>query len=42
MIHLEDHIREVPDFPRKGIKFKDIMPMLRSPEAFRAAGATVQ
>jgi adenine phosphoribosyltransferase len=37
MIHLEDHIREVPDFPRKGIKFKDIMPMLQSPEAFRAA-----
>ena len=37
MIRLEDHIREVPDFPRKGIKFKDIMPMLQSPEAFRAA-----
>ena len=37
MIRLEDHIREVPDFPRKGIKFKDIMPMLHSPEAFRAA-----
>ena len=37
MIRLEDHIREVPDFPKKGIKFKDIMPMLQSPEAFRAA-----
>jgi adenine phosphoribosyltransferase len=37
MIRLEDHIREVPDFPRKGIMFKDIMPMLHSPEAFRAA-----
>jgi adenine phosphoribosyltransferase len=37
MIRLEDHIREVPDFPKKGILFKDIMPMLQSPEAFRAA-----
>ena len=46
MIRLEDHVREVPDFPKKGIKFKDIMPMLQSPEAFRAAveslGAKVQ
>ena len=37
MIRLEDHIREVPDFPKKGIKFKDIMPLLQSPEAFRTA-----
>ena len=37
MIRLEDHVREVPDFPKKGIKFKDIMPMLQSPEAFRTA-----
>src|SRR5262249_60152764 len=37
MIRLEDHVREVPDFPKKGILFKDIMPMLRSPEAFRTA-----
>ena len=37
MIRLEDHIREVPDFPRKGIRFKDIMPLLQSPDAFRAA-----
>ncbi len=37
MIRLEDHIREVPDFPRKGIRFKDIMPLLASPEAFRSA-----
>ncbi len=36
MIGLEQHIREVPDFPRKGIRFKDITPLLRSPEAFRA------
>ena len=37
MIRLEDHVREIPDFPKKGIQFKDIMPMLQSPEAFRAA-----
>ena len=37
MIRLEDHVREVPDFPKKGIQFKDIMPMLLSPEAFRTA-----
>lgn len=37
MIRLEDHIREVPDFPRQGIRFKDIMPLLQSPAAYRAA-----
>ncbi len=37
MIRLEDHIREVPDFPKKGILFKDIMPLLQSPDAFRTA-----
>lgn len=37
MIRLEDHIREVPDFPKKGIRFKDIMPLLAHPEAFRTA-----
>jgi len=28
-------IRDVPDFPIKGILFKDITPLLQSPEAFR-------
>jgi len=37
VIRLEDHIREVPDFPKKGIRFKDIMPLLKQPAAFRAA-----
>ena len=41
MIRLEDHVREVPDFPKKGIQFKDIMPMLQSPEAFRTAIETL-
>jgi adenine phosphoribosyltransferase len=30
-------IRDMPDFPRPGIVFKDIMPLLRNPEALRAA-----
>lgn len=30
-------IRDVPDFPEPGVVFKDIMPLLRSPEGFRAA-----
>jgi len=37
MIRLEEHIREVPDFPRQGIRFKDIMPLLQDPVAFDAA-----
>jgi adenine phosphoribosyltransferase len=35
MIRLEDHIREVADFPKQGILFKDIMPLLKTPEAFQ-------
>ena len=27
-------IRDVPDFPKKGILFKDITPLLRNPDAF--------
>ena len=49
---LRAYIRDVPDFPKPGIMFKDITPLLRSPEAmsvvargladpFRDAGITV-
>ncbi|MEO8215858.1 MAG: adenine phosphoribosyltransferase [Acidobacteriota bacterium] len=31
---LESLIRDVPDFPKPGIVFKDITPLLRAPEAF--------
>jgi len=31
-----DHIRDIPDFPKPGIVFKDITPVLSQPEAFRA------
>jgi adenine phosphoribosyltransferase len=29
-------IRDIPDFPKPGIIFKDIMPLLADPESFRA------
>jgi adenine phosphoribosyltransferase len=35
-IILDDYIRNIPDFPRPGIQFKDITPLLGHPEAFRA------
>ncbi len=31
------HIRDVPDFPKEGIMFKDITPMLQDAEAFQTA-----
>lgn len=33
-MNLKDFIRDVPDFPKKGILFKDIMPLIASPDAF--------
>lgn len=33
MTDLRGFIRDVPDFPKPGILFKDITPLLRSPEA---------
>ena len=37
MIQLEKYIRDVPDFPKKGIVFKDITPLLGSYTALREA-----
>ena len=34
-IDLSSKIREIPDFPRPGIVFRDIMPLLADAEAFR-------
>lgn len=34
---LKDHIRSVPDFPKKGIVFRDITTLLKDREAFRRA-----
>ena len=32
---LEAHIRDIPDFPKPGIVFKDITPLLQDAQAFR-------
>jgi len=34
---LKQYIRDIPDFPKPGILFRDITPLLASPEAFREA-----
>ncbi len=36
-IDLRDYIRDIPDFPKPGVTFKDITPLLASPAAFRLA-----
>jgi adenine phosphoribosyltransferase len=35
--YLARHIRDIPDFPKPGIVFKDITTLLKEPAAFRAA-----
>jgi adenine phosphoribosyltransferase len=35
-VRLEDYIRDIPDFPRPGIVFKDITPLFLDPAALRA------
>ena len=35
-MNLQDFIRSVPDFPKKGIVFKDITTLLKEPEVFAA------
>ena len=35
MHELEKHIRDIPDFPKPGIVFKDITPLLKDPGAFK-------
>ena len=34
---LATYIRDIPDWPKEGVVFKDITPLLASPEGFRAA-----
>lgn len=41
MIDLRPFVRDVPDFPTPGILFRDITPLLASPEAFSAAVAAM-
>jgi len=35
MIDLKDYIAAIPDFPKPGILFRDITPLLQNPEAFK-------
>jgi len=39
MIDLIKYIREVPNFPKDGIAYKDITPLLQSPEAIKESVA---
>ena len=32
---LKKHIRSIPDYPKKGILFRDITTLIKDPEAFR-------
>jgi adenine phosphoribosyltransferase len=34
---LKEYIRDIPDFPKPGVGFKDFTPLLAAPDAFRAA-----
>ncbi len=36
-IDLSAHVRGIPDFPKEGILFRDIMPLLQDPVALREA-----
>jgi len=35
MEHLKEHIRNIPDFPKKGILFKDITTLLKAEDKFK-------
>jgi adenine phosphoribosyltransferase len=36
-LKLTDYVRVVPDFPKTGVLFRDITPLLKNPQAFRQA-----
>lgn len=36
-MNLEGFIRDIPDFPKNGVLYKDITPLLQEPEAMRTA-----
>jgi len=37
LTYLTEHLRTIPDFPKPGIRFKDITPLLADPRAFHMA-----
>lgn len=38
---LKVYIRNIPDFPQKGVMFRDITPLIRNPQAFKFAIDTI-
>ncbi|MFN6992299.1 MAG: adenine phosphoribosyltransferase [Fervidobacterium sp.] len=34
---LKNFVRDIPDFPQKGVMFRDITPLVKNPEAFKFA-----
>jgi len=36
-VELRSYVREIPDFPKEGVGFKDITPVMASPEALQAS-----
>ena len=36
-ILLRDHIRSIPDFPKKGILFRDVTTLIKDKKAFKEA-----
>ena len=36
-INISEYVRAIPDFPKPGILFRDITPLLASPDAFASA-----
>ncbi len=37
MVDLSAHVRDIPDYPKPGILYRDITPLLANPEAIQAA-----
>lgn len=42
MKELKDYVRNIPDFPKKGINFKDITPVLQDPRGLKLAITSMQ
>ncbi len=38
---LKDHIRDIPNFPKEGVAFKDLTPLLAHPQAFSSAARAI-
>ena len=42
MSNLQDYIREIPDFPKEGIIFRDVMPLFGNAEGLRLATDSIK